>query len=569
MNKTFLLVVLLPLSAWLLRAETIPGLGTATFPTSTHSAAAQSEFMRGLLLLHLFEYPDAAKSFVAAETADPGFAMAYWGEAMTFNHGVWNEVDVSAGQTALAKFGATPEERSRRIADPRERAYMSAVEILYCGKSDKHERDAQYATAMEQLAVAYPKDDEAQLFYALALLGKSEGVRDVPTYLKAAEIAKIVFARNPDHPGAAHYWIHGMDDPQHAAGALEAARALSKIAPDAGHAQHMCSHIFMALGMWDEVVQANVAAMSVVNRQRAAAGKHPGHCGHYNYWLEYGYLEQGRFGEAEKVVAGCRAEAAEAGMAARARGTVDPDNASVSSFAVMRNRYIIDTGRWNGEVAGWSVDLGGAQMPEFSYVFGTGFAAAELGDVAAARKSLASLGQLLAQLPALFDHEGLSADDPDRRVPEIQKAQIEAVTLSAEGHGDQALAILQQAVASGKDLPYAFGPPYPGNPSEELLGELLLKANKAPQAREAFAASLKRAPRRAESLLGLARAESAMGDKAAAANSYSELLRIWKNADPGYAPKDEARRYVSSTSAGNGQTEKRWLEPRLWSRDRA
>ncbi|MFZ0758407.1 MAG: hypothetical protein WAM69_00545, partial [Candidatus Sulfotelmatobacter sp.] len=183
MNKTFLLVVLLPLSAWLLRAETIPGLGTATFPTSTHSAAAQSEFMRGLLLLHLFEYPDAAKSFVAAERTDPGFAMAYWGEAMTFNHGVWNEVDVSAGQTALAKFGATPEERSRRIADPRERAYMSAVEILYCGKSDKRERDAQYATAMEQLAVAYPKDDEAQLFYALALLGKSEGVRDVPTYL--------------------------------------------------------------------------------------------------------------------------------------------------------------------------------------------------------------------------------------------------------------------------------------------------------------------------------------------------------------------------------------------------
>ena len=548
MNKTFFFVLLLPMSAWFLQAETIPGLGKATFPTSTHSAAAQSDFMRGLLLLHLFEYSDAAKSFVAAEKTDPGFAMAYWGEAMTFNHGVWNQVDVSAGQAALAKFGATAEERARRIADPRERAYMSAVEILYGGKADKRERDAQYATAMEQLTEAYPKDDEAQLFYALALLGKSEGVRDVPMYLKAAEIAKTAFVRNPDHPGAAHYWIHGMDDPQHAAGALEAARTLSKIAPAAGHAQHMCSHIFMALGMWDEVVQANIAAMSVVNRQRAAAGKPPGHCGHYNYWLEYGYLEQGRFGEAEKVVAGCRAEAAESGMAARARGTVDPDDASVGSFAVMRSRYIVDTGRWNGEVADWNMDLGGAQMPEFNFAFGTGFAAAELGDVAAARESLASLGRLLTQLPALFDHEGLSADDPDRRVPEIRKAQIEAVILLVEGHGDQAVATMQQAIATGKDLPYAFGPPSPEKPSDELLGELLLKANKAPQAREAFEDSLKHAPRRAESLLGLARAESAMGDKAAAVNSYGELLQIWKNADPGYAPKEEAQRYVSAPS---------------------
>ncbi len=548
MNKTFLFVLLLPMSASLLQAQTIPGLGTATFPTSTHSAAAQSDFMRGLLLLHLFEYSDAAKSFVAAEKIDPGFAMAYWGEAMAFNHGVWNQVDVSAGQAALAKFGATAEERARRIADPRERAYMSAVEILYSGKSDKRERDTQYATAMEQLTEAYPKDDDAQLFYALALLGKSEGVRDVPTYLKAAEMAKTVFMRNPDHPGAAHYWIHGMDDPQHAAGALEAARALSKIAPDAGHAQHMCSHIFMALGMWDDVVQANIAAMSVVNRQRAAAGKPPGHCGHYNYWLEYGYLERGRLSDAEKVVAGCRAEAAESGMAARARGTVGPDNTSVGSFAEMRSRYIVDTGRWNDEVAGWKVDLGGAQMPEFNYTFGTGFAAAEVGHVAAARESLASLGRLLTQLPAIFDHEGLSADDPHRRVPEIQKVQIEAVLLSAEGHGDQAIATMQQAVATEKDLPYAFGPPSPEKPSDELLGELLLKANKAPQAREAFEASLKRAPRRAESLLGLARAESAMGDKAAAANSYGELLQIWKNADPGYAPKEEAERYVSIPS---------------------
>ena len=548
MKKTFLFVLLLPASTGLMQTQTIPGLGNATFPTSTHSAAAQSDFIRGLLLLHLFEYSDAANSFVAAESADPGFAMAYWGEAMTFNHGVWNQVDVKAGHAALAKFGATAEERAGRIADPRERAFMSAVEILYSGSGDKRARDAQYAAAMEHLAKAYPADDEAQLFYALALLGASEGVRDVSAYLKAAEIARTVFVRNPQHPGAAHYWIHGMDDPQHAAGALEAARALSKIAPDAGHALHMCSHIFMALGMWDDVVQANIAAISVVNRQAAAEGKQSKHCGHYSYWLEYGYLEQGRIGEAEKVLADCRDEAAQSGMAARAHGTVDPDDSRVGSFAVMRSRYIVDTGLWDGEVVGWNVDLGGAQMPEFNFAFGTGFAAAELGDVGAARESLASLDRLLTQLPALFDHAGLPADDPARRVPQIQRLQIEAVNLSAERHGDQAIARMEQAILAGKDLPYAFGPPSPEKPSEELLGELLLKANKASEAREAFAASLQRAPRRAESLLGLARAESAMGDKVDAANSYAELLEVWKNADPSYAPKEEAQRYFSIAS---------------------
>ncbi len=548
MKKIFLLILLLPVSAGLTPAQTIPGLGTATFPTSTHSAVAQNDFIRGLLLLHLFQYPDAAKSFVAAETADPGFAMAYWGEAMTFNHGVWDQVDVKAGQAALAKFGATAEERANRIADPRERAYMSAVEILYSGNGDKPARDAQYLAAMEQLAKAYPRDDEAQLFNALALLGASEGIRDVPQYLKAAEIAKTVFASNPQHPGAAHYWIHGMDDPQHAAGALPAARALSKIAPDADHAQHMCSHIFMALGMWDEVVQANVAAMSVVNKQAAVEGKPSRHCGHYTSWLQYGYLQQGRIDDAEKMLADCRDEAAKSVLAARARGSVDPDDSRVGSFVVMRNRYIVDTGRWDGEVIGWNVDLGGAPIAEFYSAFGTGFAAAELGNVAAAQESLASLDGMLAQMPVLFDHDGLPADDPARRVPQIQRLQIEALNLSAEHHGDQAIATMRQAVMDGKDLPYAFGPPSPAKPSEELLGELLLKANKPSEAREAFAASLQRAPRRAESLLGLARAQSATGDKVGAANSYAELLKIWKNADPGYAPKEEAQRYISTAS---------------------
>ena len=531
------------------RAETIPGLGAATFPTSTHSAAAEHAFLRGLLLLHLFEYDRAAESFVAAEKADPGFAMAYWGEAMTFNHPVWNEVDVQAGRAALEKFGPTAEARAQRIGDARERVWFSAVEILYSGAGSKRERDARYETAMEALSRAYPKDDEAQLFYALALLGKSEGVRNVPVYLQAAAIAKAVFARNPDHPGAAHYWIHGMDDPQHAAGALVAARALSKIAPDAAHAQHMCSHIFVALGMWNEVVEANLAATGVTSREMAAAGRPPIRCGHAHYWLEYGYLEQGRIGEAKKVVAGCMEQAGRPGMAARALGTVDPDDANVPSFVEMRTRYLMDTGSWNDAVAGWKVEMGEAAIAEIDDAFATGFTAARGGDVATADKALVKLNALLPETPAIFEAAGTPPEDPARQLPQIQKLELEAAIESAEGHEEEAVASARRAVAIDRDLPYEFGPPSPEKPTNELLGELLLQEKQYAEARATFLVCLERAPQRTQSLVGLAHAESALGDRAAAAGTWHQLLGIWKNADRDYvaaqgvpsSPEDASR----------------------------
>jgi len=377
-------------------------------------------------------------------------------------------------------------------------------------------------------------------------------VRDVPTYLKAAAIAKAVFLRNPHHPGAAHYWIHGMDDPQHAAGALEAARALSSIAPDAAHAQHMCSHIFVALGLWDDLVKANLAATSVVNRHAAAAGRPPVRCGHYNAWLAYGYLEQGRLADAKKVVAACHAQATQAGMAAQARGTVDPDESRIGSFVQMRTHYMVVTQRWNGGVAGFNAEMSGALMPAFNYTFAGGFAAAEEGRLPEARKALAKIDEILPQLPALLDNIGYPAGDPARSVPEIERMELEAAILAAEGHSEKAIAMMEQAAAKENALSFAFGPPSPEKPSNEFLGELLLRANKPRQAQTAFEAALKRAPRRTDSLLGLARAESAMGDKAAAAKVFGELLKIWKHAEPGFAPKEEAKRgaYGAERTAG-------------------
>ena len=214
----------------------------------------------------------------------------------------------------------------------------------------------------------------------------------------------------------------------------------------------------------------------------------------------------------------------------------------------MRARYLVDTGRWNDEVAGWKVDMDGALMPELNDAFATGFAAAERGDLPTARKALATVLEISPQSPAAFDGAGTPPGDPMRRVPEIQKLQLQAAVLSAEGRGNEAVAMAQRAVAIGEELPYAFGPPSPEKPSYEFLGELLLKENRNSPARAAFEASLQRAPQRTESLLGLACAESAMGDKAAAAQTYRQLLVIWKNADPDYVAQEKVQRNLSALS---------------------
>jgi len=156
--------------------QTVDGLGTATFPTAAKSDTAQAAFLRGLLLLHLFEYPTAAKAFEQAEKLQPDFAMAYWGEAMTYNHGIWNEMDAAAGRAALAKLGPTPAARVAKAPTARERAYLAAVEILYSEQGTKQARDARYCAAMQRLAATYPRDNNAQLFYALALMARNEGV---------------------------------------------------------------------------------------------------------------------------------------------------------------------------------------------------------------------------------------------------------------------------------------------------------------------------------------------------------------------------------------------------------
>jgi hypothetical protein len=272
-------------------AAQVEGVGVVSFANSG-APAAQQNFLSGLAQLHNFEYVAAAEYFRKAQGTDPGFAMAYWGEAMTYNHPVWMEQDAPAARAVLHRLGSTADARLARAKTDREKDYLRAVEILY-GDGEKKTRDRAYADAMMELHRKYPEDVEATAFAALALLGTSHDGRNFATSMRAAALLEPLFPTHPKHPGIAHYLIHSYDDPVHAPLGLRAAREYSTIAPSAAHARHMCSHIFVAMGMWDDVVEANEAAVKITGVLRAAKPS-PLACGHYPFWCSPGRQSEQR-----------------------------------------------------------------------------------------------------------------------------------------------------------------------------------------------------------------------------------------------------------------------------------
>jgi tetratricopeptide (TPR) repeat protein len=497
----------------------VEGLGTVDFPVSA-TGEARRHFTRGVLLLHSFEYGDAAAAFRRAQEADPDFALAYWGEAMTYNHPLWRQQDRAAAQEALRGLAPTAEERRAMAATDREKAYLEAVEVLY-GDGPKARRDTLYSRAMERLVARFPEDDEARAFYALSLLGLNQGERDVPTFVRAGAIALELFEEHPRHPGAVHYAIHSFDDPTHAPLGLEAARAYSEIAPRAAHAQHMTSHIFLALGMWEDVVEANEAAARTTARDAGHDLElHP--CGHYAEWLVYGYLQQGRPSAARGIIENCAALPADGG-------------GSPGSVARMRALYLVDTGAWDGPVAGLELDP--AALPSrwrLAARFGDGLAAARRGEREAAREALSGLEGEIDGL-----REGLAADG------RVMARTLRAAALSESGDTERALEVARRAAELAEEQAVPYGPPSTYKPPRELEGEILLDAGRPEEARTAFRRALRRTPRRARSLLGLARAAAASGHTAEAARAYAEVEAVWSRAEEGWPGLREAREYLA------------------------
>jgi tetratricopeptide (TPR) repeat protein len=480
------------------------GLGRITFPTSG-PPEAQKHFERGVLLLHSFEYREAREQFLAAQKVAPSFGMAYWGEAMTYNEPVWFAQDAESARSVLKRLPVeAPTER--------ERAYLEAVEVLY-RDGTKEDRDVAYAAAMGRLHETYPDDHEAAAFYALALIGTCHAGRDFRAYMKAAAIVEAVLEKNPEHPGALHYAIHAYDDPIHAPLGLRAARRYSKVAPASAHALHMPSHIFVALGLWDEAARSNEAAWQASQR------KQPIDAGGYHalWWLQYTYLQQGRLADARRML-----DTMEAVAGAHSLPLLR------FHLLQMRALYSVETGDpYNAIIDPSGLDLS-AQATHF---FVAGWDALNRGRRQDAEGALAALRDLKRSASAHEAHHGhAAAGDVSARA--IMENQLAALLLMADGQSREAIELMKQAAAAEDRMPYEFGPPVPPKPAHELLGEMLLSLGRPDLARVQFELSLLRTPKRALSLLGLARSFEQSGSTAEAWETYTELRHMWRGADP-------------------------------------
>ena len=276
-------------------------LGTISFPNSGNTAA-QAPFIEGVKDLHSFQFDEAAVAFQRAQKADPTFAMAYWGEAMSHNHPLWAQQDDKAAKAILEKIAPTSDARQAKAKLPKEKAFLRAIDILYYSPGDKLARDNAYSEVLATMYAQWPNDHEVATWYALSLLGTvrptDKGFR---RQALAASIAEKVFAENPKHPGAAHFIIHAFDDPDHAPLGLNAARAYAGIAPAAAHALHMPSHIFVQRGMWEDVRKSNIVAYKSATelnaRMKLAEGREDFHT---LGWLQYANLMLGKVAEAKQ-----------------------------------------------------------------------------------------------------------------------------------------------------------------------------------------------------------------------------------------------------------------------------
>ena len=427
-------------------------LGEIHFPNSG-PANAQKHFIRGVLLLHSFEYARARAAFAEASRTAPGFAMSYWGEAMTHNHPIWGEQDRDAAIAVLNRFAPTAAERADKVPTPREKLYFGAVEKLY-GDGDKSQRDAAYSTAMAELSARFPDDIEARAFYSLSLLGLTGTDRNTENYMKAAGVAEELFVLNRNHPGTLHYLIHAYDDPVHAPLGLRAAKLYGTVAKGASHAQHMPSHIFFALGMWDEANSANIASMKTA-RDSGQSGYHPLH------WLEHGYLQLGKEDEAAKLVAIVEADL-----------KTKQTQSARKNLAMCRATWLVET---NGkELEGMLDPIEGAKYAGFEMARGLEYV--RRNDLPRAREALDKLKS--------------AGGGP------VMERMLESAIEFASGSKDAAIRKAVEAAEAEDKMIFEYGPPPMVKPAWEHAGELCLKTGRSKEALDAFNRVLKVYPNR-------------------------------------------------------------------------
>jgi tetratricopeptide (TPR) repeat protein len=500
--------------------------GKVTFPVSC-APAVQSDFARGVALLHSFFYEEARRVFTSVAEHDPTCAMAQWGIAMTWWHSIWTPPtpdEMRAGKAAIEKAMAMD------AGTDRERGFIAALNVYYnspdssnagavgqsChGPVGPRDRVMAYEKAMRQLRDKYRDDFETQTFYAFGVLAvgyASPADTSLSKQLEAAAIFEKLWKQNANHPGVVHYLIHCYDYPALAQRGLAAAQSYASIAPWVPHALHMPSHIFTRLGMWDESVAANRASAEASRayaamRHRDATEAEELHALDY---MAYSYLQEAQDGEAKKIV----------DLAAKV-GKTNPELEFSAAYALaaIPTRYAFERNDWAAaaklhvpDLPHWSSFPFMEALIEYGHALGR----AHTGDLDGARKAIARMRELReATKDPKFDYFKSHLD--------LQMQAASAWVAASEGNKDEAIEMLRRA-ADAEDI-LGKHPVSPGAfvPIREQLGSLLLEVGQAKEAQREFEAALKIYPGRFRGLYGAARAAEQTGDKQTASRYYAKL----------------------------------------------
>ncbi len=508
-------------------------LGRVQFPVSC-TAAAQKQFDQALGALHSFWYEEALRMFTAVTETDPGCAMGHWGIAMSIYYPLW----VPPSQPTLQKgMNAIEKAKSIGAKTDREGAYIAAIEAFYkdSDKLDHRTRTVAYEKALERIHLQYSNDSEAAIFYALALNATAPPTdKTYANQLKAGEILEKVFSEQPDHPGVAHYIIHSYDNPALASRGIPAAQRYTKIAPSVPHVQHMPSHIFTRIGLWQESIQSNLGAVAASKAYAAKA--HP-EAAYYEQlhaldYLAYAYLQGAQDREAKNVL-----------DELRAIKKVQPEAFQAAyAFAAIPARYTLERRRWSEAAAltvtpttfPWSRFPWSEAVTHFARAMGS----ARSGNVANARKDIEKLESLQDALVKAKDSYWAKQVDIQRRV-------ATAWYLRTERKNDEALQLMQSAADLEDSTDKHPVTPAPIQPARELLGEMLLELGDPAQALKEFEVSHRIEPNRFRGLYGAAKAAQTAGDREKARHYYQRLVSLCERADTDRPEIKEAKGYLT------------------------
>jgi len=499
----------------------------------------RENFDLAVALLHSFQYTEAEKAFVKVIDADPNCPMAYWGVAMSIYHAAWfppTEKDLIKGSKIL--------DAAKQLSmDAKQRDYINAIVAFYNDwqTKDHKTRAKNYEKKMEQIYLKYPEDIEAAIFYTLALYSTRDRVgKEYKNERKAGKILESLFASNPNHPGIAHYIIHNYDNPVLAQKGLETARRYAKIAPSSSHAQHMPSHIFTRLGIWEESIESNLLSAESSRCYTEAAALEGSYFEelHATDYLVYAYLQKGDNVSAEMQYDQIKKLKA-----------FYPANITAAIYPVtaIPARLALENRNWKNamQLELQDIDLKWEDFPwqKAIHHFARAFGAIHLKDFNLAELEIKTLTQL---------HQNLIAQNDRSKSIQVKQVEIQIKTAQAwlnfkRNDQKKGLALMQEAVEIERNT--SKHPVTPGDvlPAIELLGDMLLELNKPLEALKAYEENLKGHPDRFNGIYGAAIAAKQSGNNTKATNYFNQLIELTKDSNSDRVEIKEAKEFVKGT----------------------